>query len=181
MEQLSEDKIPQAKENRDEARSSESHSFLLQRTTSRRLALQLLFAIELTDSWNAPLDLTEEIFNLISDECAEGLSHTILRKSWSRSRKLAAGIAENRQQLDDLISAAAKNWSIQRINEVDRNLIRLATYEMKYATPTVNAGVAINEAVELAKHFGQKDSWRFVNGVLDQIRKTIQQTPFTVG
>ncbi len=181
MEQLPEDTIPQAQENREETPGNENRSFKLQRATSRRLALQLLFAIELTDTWNAPLDLTEEIFDLISEESAEGLSHTVLRKSWSRSRKLVAGIAENRQELDEMIVAAAKNWTIQRINEVDRNLIRLATYEMKYATPTVSAGIAINEAVELAKIFGQKDSWRFVNGVLDQIRKTIQQAPLTFG
>lgn len=168
--------------NTDEGKkTAESKSFKLQRATSRRLALQLLYAIDTNNAWNNPLEFTDEIFELISEENESGLSHTVLRKSWSRSRKLAQGIAEKHQEIDSMISNAAKNWALTRINQVDRNILRLASFEMCFATPLVMPGIAINEAVEMAKEFGQQDSWRFVNGVLDQIHKTNQQMPFTVG
>ncbi len=174
------DNIPQKPEG-DSTKSAESKSFKLQRSTSRRLALQLLYAIDTNNAWENPLEFSDEIFALIGEESEDAPSHTVLRKSWSRSRKLSQGISEKRQEIDGMITKAAKNWALQRINQVDRNILRLATYEMCFATPLVTPGIAINEAVEMAKEFGQQDSWRFVNGVLDQINKTNQQTPFTVG
>ena len=80
-----------------------------------------------------------------------------------------------------MISAAATNWDLHRINEVDRNLLRLAVYEMRHADPVISPGIAINEAVEMAHDFGQRDSWRFVNGVLDRIRRIIEQEPLVLG
>lgn len=109
------------------------------------------------------------------------MPRSILRKSWSHARKLTEGVRKHREALDAAIATAAKNWPLSRISLVDRNILRLAAYEMLFTQPSVSPAIAINEAVDLAHAFGQKDSWRFVNGVLDQIRKTHAPRSFTLG
>ncbi len=86
------------------------------------------------------------------------------------ARQLARGVWENRQWLDGLISQVSQNWDLARIGAVERAVIRLATHEM-LVRPEPPAQVVINEAIELAKGFGDKDSGGFVNGVLDAIWK----------
>ena len=105
--------------------------------------------------------------------------HHILRKGWSRARKLIAHVFEHQTEIDQLISHAAQNWRLDRMSSVDRNILRAATGELQF-DPTVNAAIVINEAVEMAKDYGQKDSWRFVNGVLDRIRKDLQAMPLVL-
>lgn len=75
---------------------------------------------------------------------------------------------ERRAEIDDAIQAASKNWRVERMSRVDRNILRLATYELRYSE-SVPVKVIINEAVELAKRFGASESPAFVNGVLDRI------------
>ncbi len=179
------------------ANDAVARSFKLQRTTSRRLALQLLYALETNLGWTEPLPESLDAFlDLIfqeqpreEDSSADtdlpklppALPRALLRKSWSHSKRLVEGIRQKKDGLDQKISAAAKNWPLSRISLVDRNILRLATYEMLYAKRTVMPGIAINEAVDLAHQFGQKDSWRFVNGVLDSIRKTSAPTTCSFG
>lgn len=86
------------------------------------------------------------------------------------ARQLVRGTWEHRQWLDDLISQVSRNWDLTRIGAVERAVIRLAVYEM-LAQPDPPAQVVINEAIELAKIFGDTDSGGFVNGVLDAIWK----------
>ena len=74
------------------------------------------------------------------------------------------------QNIDKLISKYADNWRIERMAVIDRNIIRMATFELLYGSD-IPPKVAINEAVELAKKFGDDESGRFVNGVLDKINK----------
>ena len=74
------------------------------------------------------------------------------------------------QRIDAAISKVADNWSLQRIGNVERNILRFATHELLFV-PDVPPKVAINEAVEVAKKFGSEDSAGFVNGILDAIRK----------
>lgn len=83
---------------------------------------------------------------------------------------LAAGVADTVETLDPLIVDAAENWRIERMNVLDRLILRLAVYEFVHepATPT---RVIINEALELARMFSEADSVRFVNGVLDAVRR----------
>jgi transcription antitermination protein NusB len=82
------------------------------------------------------------------------------------ARSLLSGVRRNRQELDSMLSRCAANWSLERMAVTDRNVIRLGAYEMLYTdTP---APVVIDEAVELAKRFGAKQSAQFVNGVLDR-------------
>ena len=76
------------------------------------------------------------------------------------------GVCRNAEELDTLLTRATRNWSLQRMAATDRNILRLGAFEILYTeTP---GRVAINEALELAKRFGAKQSAQFVNGVLDQ-------------
>jgi N utilization substance protein B len=85
------------------------------------------------------------------------------------ARGLLAGVRKNRAELDELLKKTADNWSLERMAVVDRNILRIGAYEMLHAdTPE---RVAINEAVELAKRFGAKQSSHFVNGILDRFVK----------
>jgi len=77
----------------------------------------------------------------------------------------------DRAALDADIDTAVHNWSPERVGRVERNILRIALYEMRHADD-VPAAVAINEAIELAKMYGTDDAPRFVNGVLDRLRET---------
>jgi transcription antitermination protein NusB len=83
------------------------------------------------------------------------------------AQSLLAGVRRNRQELDQLLGERAENWSLERMAVTDRNILRLAAFEMLFGdTPD---RVAINEAVELAKRYGAKQSSQFVNGILDRL------------
>lgn len=82
------------------------------------------------------------------------------------AQTLVSGVRRNRQELDELVGRTADNWSLQRMATTDRNVLRLGAFEILY-TETPDP-VAINEAVELAKRFGAKQSAQFVNGILDR-------------
>jgi N utilization substance protein B len=82
------------------------------------------------------------------------------------ARSLLAGVRKHRAEIDRLLEERADNWTLERMAVTDRNILRLGAYEMLYGgTPQ---RVAINEAVELAKRYGAKQSPHFVNGVLDR-------------
>lgn len=88
--------------------------------------------------------------------------------------ELAQGTARSLDRIDPLIAEAATNWRLERLAVIDRLVLRLAVYEL-LERPDVPAPVVINEAIELARTFSAPDAVRFVNGVLDAIRKTIEQ------
>jgi len=79
------------------------------------------------------------------------------------------GACENREALDRDIDSALQNWAPERVGRLERNILRIALYEMR-SVADVPAAVAINEAIELAKSFGGDDAPRFINGVLDRLR-----------
>ena len=87
------------------------------------------------------------------------------------AHQLVEGALTNILEIDRIIAGAATDWKIERMPGVDRNILRLAIYELKYGTEKLPANVVINEAVELAKTFGTEDSGRFVNGVLGALVK----------
>jgi N utilization substance protein B len=87
---------------------------------------------------------------------------------------LAAGTAEHVATLDPLITEAAEHWRIERMNVLDRLILRLAVYEFLYE-PDTPGKVIINEALELARSFSADDSVRFINGILDAIRRTLSR------
>jgi len=84
-------------------------------------------------------------------------------------RELAAGVASHQEELDALIVRFSEHWRLERMTVVDRNLLRLASFELLYQAK-VPPKVVINEAVEIAKRYGSEDSGAFINGILDQIR-----------
>jgi len=90
------------------------------------------------------------------------------------AQDLFEGAVANLEQLDRLMSEGAKNWRLERMAAVDRNILRVALYELLHYPQTPPAAV-INEALEMARRFSTGDSVEFVNGVLDGIRKTLAE------
>jgi N utilization substance protein B len=84
---------------------------------------------------------------------------------------LVSGIQENKAAIDGKIQASSAHWKLERMATIDRNILRIAVYEMKFATERIKENIAIDEAVEIAKKYGTSDSASFVNGLLDQVGK----------
>ena len=146
------------------------------RTRSREFALQVLYQLDighaeveavLEDFWKDRSDLA------LSDKEKEVIE---LDKKDMEIRqyteKLVRGTLEKLETLDKTIERFAEHWAIKRMAYVDRNILRLSAYEMLYTSEEIPVKVAINEAVELAKRYGESDSSKFVNGILDKIAKT---------
>ena len=91
--------------------------------------------------------------------------------AFAYARTLFEGVIEHRDEIDRLIGQQAENWRLERMPAVDRNLLRLAVYEMVWQ-PDVPKLVVLDEAIELAKTFGSENSSRFVNGLLDGLLRT---------
>ena len=89
------------------------------------------------------------------------------------SRWLVRGILEHQDELDEAIQKISKNWRIARMGLVDRNILRLAAFELSHARPTAPA-IVINEAIEIAKKYSSPEAAVFVNGILDALRRGIQ-------
>ena len=87
---------------------------------------------------------------------------------------LIRGVLEHRDDIDEKIKSHAKNWELHRIATVDRNILRLAIYEMLYRED-IPPVVSINEAVDVAKKFSTQDSGKFVNGILDKIKGEVMR------
>jgi N utilization substance protein B len=137
------------------------------RRSGRAYALQLLYARDgdpATDVAGSAASWAEA-FDLEIDPTAQAFA-----------RELVAAAAEHGTQIDGLIGAASKNWRIDRMSRVDRNILRLGACEL-VAFRDVPVKVVINEAVELAKRFGTAESSAFVNGVLDRIASAVGRHP----
>lgn len=100
------------------------------------------------------------------EEFAQGI------KDGEFALELAEGVLKHQREIDDLIRMYAPQWPLEQITIVDRNILRLGSYELQFSE-TIPAKVAINEAIELAKSFGGQASGRFVNGVLGAMYKTM--------
>jgi transcription antitermination protein NusB len=126
------------------------------RRRARELAVQVLFHLEFN-----PSDPGES-FDLL---CR---SFSPPKEIRAFSKELVLGVWENKGKLDTLISQASRNWRIERMSRVDRNILRVAVFEVLYVGD-IPPKVSIDEAVELGKKYGTDDSGAFVNGVLDHI------------
>ncbi|MDR2101490.1 MAG: transcription antitermination factor NusB [Treponema sp.] len=91
------------------------------------------------------------------------------------SRLLILGTIENIRAIDTMIRQHLKNWDFSRVNRVDLAVLRMSTYTLMYQ-PDIPPSIVINEAIGISREFGTDDSYRFVNGVLDSIRKTLQNS-----
>jgi N utilization substance protein B len=92
------------------------------------------------------------------------------------TRQLAEGVEAHREELDGQIAAHAKDWDLERIAPLDRNVMRVALYEMEHS-PDVPTEVAIDEAIEIAKEFCGADAPRFINGILGAVARERQGVP----
>ncbi len=129
------------------------------RTLAREHALKILYQ---TDMTRHPLE--ESIVDYWKNEPSKDQEVMLYAKL------IAEGVRQNLKAIDEKISEYATNWQLSRMAVIDRNILRMGLFELKY-TSDIPPKVAINEAVELAKKFGDLESSKFVNGILDKIHK----------
>ena len=129
------------------------------RTRSREFALQLLYQIDARG--DEVLATMEQFFE--GEESADEEVRVF-------TRKLVTGTRDSAEEIDALITEAAENWRLDRMALVDRNILRMAVFEMLHLEE-IPAKVTINEAIELGKRFSTKQSGSFINGILDRIRR----------
>ncbi len=128
------------------------------RRGARAVALQVLYQLDLRNlDVNTALELLQDRIN-----------NTKIDRLFME--ELVKGTYKFMKEIDQKIQEAAENWKIHRMSYVDRNILRLAVYEMLYCDE-IHPFVSIDEAIELAKSFGDKDSKAFINGILDRIYK----------
>lgn len=130
------------------------------RSLSREHALRMLYQIDITQR---PV---EAVFNLYWPY-EEHKDPDIM----DYANKLVTGVHSSKDILDAKIAQYATNWQLNRMAVIDRNVMRLGLWEMKYTDGEVPPKVAINEAIDLAKKYGDHESGKFVNGILDKIHK----------
>jgi len=136
-----------------------------ERRRARECALQMLYQIDQTEV------TAEEVFGQFwhgQQQAGEDVR--------AFAERLVGGVIARREQLDKLIAEAAEHWKIGRMAVVDRNVLRLAVYEMLDEGDTPPA-VIIDEAIEISKKFGSEDSGNFINCILDAVRKRLEVPP----
>jgi transcription antitermination factor NusB len=129
------------------------------RTLAREHALKILYQIELTR--RSLEDSLGDYWGQEPNKDGEVIGY---------AKRLAEGVRKNLKDIDGKISEYATNWQLTRMAIIDRNILRMGLFELKYTTD-IPPKVAINEAVELAKKYGDLESSKFVNGILDKIHK----------
>jgi len=144
--------------------------YLRRRRLARASALRFLYQADLNGSWEADESALKFLWEQLG-KLEDASDPRDLAACRGFAEKLIAGVVAHRGELDARIGAAAENWSLERMGIVDRNILRLAAYEILLGEGDAPPLAALNEAIELAKEFSDKDSPRFVNGILDQLVK----------
>ncbi|AIQ64760.1 nitrogen utilization protein B [Paenibacillus stellifer] len=144
----------------------------MKRRVAREIVIQSLYQMEMNEVESS------EAVTMLLDEAAEDneTDRTIGDEALMRDYVLSHvnGIWEAKPAIDDMLEHYLKGWQMSRLSRVDRQILRLAAYEMIYLND-VPAKVAVNEAIELAKHFGTEDSGKFVNGVLGKMIQDLEE------
>ena len=139
----------------------------MRRRIAREIAIRTLYQIDLNkESVDTALEFVQN----------ESFDYEITEDIKKFSGELVSGVLDHLDQIDMVIVNTAKEWSISRMNPVDRNIIRVAIYEILYTKESISVAMAINEAVELARDYGEGDSQKFVNGVLGNIIESMKLT-----
>lgn len=133
----------------------------MKRRKSREFALQILFQLDIRK---------------------ENPTATVLKRFWAENdvddeirsftEEIVKGTYKHLTRINEQIHVCAKNWSLDRMAAVDRNVLRIAVYEILYRID-IPSSVTINEAIEIAKKFGTDDSGSFVNGILDSVARAV--------
>jgi N utilization substance protein B len=129
------------------------------RRKGRELAVQALYQIELSGE-GSPAALSRFWENAEAGDRAKEFAAT-----------LVAGVREQQAKIDELIAAASEHWRFERLSRVDRNILRVAVYEL--STASAPTSVVIDEAIEIARRFGTEESAVFVNGILDHVAERL--------
>ncbi len=162
------------------------------RREARERAVQFLFQHDL----NPPDDLSAALEHFWESQRAAAIAEEKSVATWGQpvelppptaeeiairefADPLIRGTLQHRDEADTIIRKYAKNWELHRIAAVDRNVLRLAIYEMLYRED-IPPVVSINEAVDIAKKFSTQDSGKFVNGILDKVRGELMRPARTV-
>jgi N utilization substance protein B len=139
---------------------------LQRRRRSREFALQVLYQLNITKQEAiTALNGFQEHFS------PDGMADEFLKR-------LVLGVLKHCQEFDGLIEQYSENWRLDRINMVDRNILRMALFELIYCEE-IPPKVTINEAIDLGKRFGSEDSGSFINGILDRIQNEVVRKPIS--
>lgn len=117
----------------------------------------------------ASVDIEDVEINPVNDSVIANADEVAASRPYAE--ELIKGVLDNKEAIDEKIVACAIDWKLERMPATDRNIMRVAAYEMLFAEKKIDFPVAINEAVEIAKIYGSKESSRFVNGVLGKMTK----------
>ncbi len=135
----------------------------MKRRRSREHALKILYMSDIRGE--NPIDLIDEYWIMNENEEQDVKNFT---------EKIVKGVFENKENIDKKISSTIVNWDFNRLGVIDRNILRIGTYELLFEE-TIPAAVSINEAIETAKKYGTEDSPKFINGVLHKIKDNIKK------
>ncbi|WP_055107690.1 transcription antitermination factor NusB [Paenibacillus ihumii] len=138
----------------------------MKRRLAREIAIQSLYQMEMNE-----VGAEEAVSMLIAEAAGENESEVELsdvERTKTFVLELVNGTWEHKTAIDEMLADYLKNWQVSRLSKVDRQVLRLAVYEMVFRDD-VPGKVAVNEAIELAKHFGVEESGKFVNGVLGKM------------
>lgn len=136
------------------------------RRTARERALQALYGMEMSRTGAA--DALEQAWVSASNDpdAAKDADNDPAARQFAR--ELVEGVSEHLPDIDKLLEEHSHNWRLDRMSRIDRNVLRLAVFELKFR-PDIPRKVTLNEAIELGKNFGNEESSAFINGLLDRI------------
>jgi len=144
------------------------------RRRAREIALQVLHVMDVSPELGADAAMSRTFEHLMTerglveeDDAFESGDAVAARPDRTLVEELVRGVGARQAELDEILAKLSRNWRIERMAVVDRNIIRLALWELLHA-PAVPINVVINEAIELAKRFGSAEGAAFVNGLLDR-------------
>jgi N utilization substance protein B len=136
------------------------------RRRSREIALQMLYEIDATEA--TPDDGISLYHELLTDDETGMSGKRPSAAVLAFAEELVRGVSMHRPELDEMIVSASEHWRLERMSLVDRNILRIALFEMLHYSD-IPPKVSINEAIELGKTFGSEDSRKFINGILDHL------------
>ena len=138
------------------------------RRNAREAALQALYGCDQLGRWE--LEVVDNYFSTHHSD----IDRTSGDEHYQFSRLLIDGVIEHFQEIDRAIQSASLNWKVTGMSAIDRNILRIAAFELRYLKD-IPAHVSINEAIEIAKSYGGDESPRFVNGILDTIAAAVER------
>lgn len=129
----------------------------MKRRTAREKALQALFQIDISK-----VEANEAIHHVLEDQPND-----------QYLTNLVEGVVQHQEEIDGMIKEHLEKWTIERLAHVDRSILRLAVFELVYCKEEVPANVALDEAIEIAKIYGDDQSSKFINGVLSKVKQSL--------